>query len=498
MRNFSEQATSSLPVTIGNASIYPAGPSALDYLQKSKQHKDAMALKQKAQRDKDVDEKLKYSPEAIFHPFEQEHSKNISDILEHSKNIALSGRPIDYTNPDYIELEKKKNKTLQNVRKGEDVKKSIGETLQAAKQDPFTDYGKALTIVNDNYMHPDGAYKKIDEVSPEEIRNSINNPQTLNPANVTQAFVKTIPEQVNQIVKQRSVNVGNDNGIAFDEIKEANKFYNVGPDGKMQINITPETKELFKSMDPRMQGYIDMQLSKPENKGKTEDDIVRDLISPYAYTNKIVNRSGVTKESKGRGSGSGSNDDVTLTHMYNTEENYNLNGKGSNPALNVTTSYSPHEVRLGGAKADKGIYINAKTLIDPNTNGHFKDDNGNPIVGDKKITVTRLRLMPFDESSGKIIIDKEDNIKNKNLSYKWYAYGVAHEKDDTGKNTEKPVIIPYDQVQGDVKEKLGVDLDQRDISQYTDYELADIVKKQYPDATPKQRLEILKKIKSGK
>jgi hypothetical protein len=497
MYRFSEQATSALPNTIGNAGIFKdSQPSPMSHLLQAKKYKAAQLQKEKAARDKKLDELYKYNPKAIFHPYEKQHESDYMGLLDEQTKLIMGG--IDRTDPRWHEVERKKLGMEQNVYKGETIKKNIADAYAVAGRDPYTHKETALRFINDQFINEDGTYKRIEEVDPEKIRDAANAPSALNTAKLTQDFVKTIPEKASQIVQQRAINVGNTPGVYFNEIQEKSKFYSQDSDGKLRINITPETKELFKQMDARVEPYIQEQLQKPENKGKSEDDIIRDLISPYAYVNRKVDASGITKEAK-KG-GSGDDEPVTLTHLYDTEQNFNLNKKGKDSSKTVSISYSPHEIRIGGKKADTPIYVNAQKLIDPNTNSYFTDSNGDHLVGDRKVIVNRIRLLPFDEDTGQMLIAKKDIIKKaKNkIIYKWVDDGVMLDKGDDGKNIERPVMMMHDEVKVDLKEKRGIDLDARDISEYTDQELASIIKLEYPNATPQERLQIFKQLKNTK
>jgi hypothetical protein len=497
MYRFSEQATSALPNTIGNAGIFrDSKPSPMNYLLQAKKYKDAQLQKEKAARDKKLDELYKYNPKAIFHPYEKQHESDYMGLLDEQTKLLMGG--IDRTDPRWHEVERKKLGMEQNVYKGETIKKNISDAYAAAGRDPYTHKETALRFINDQFINEDGTYKRIEEVDPERIRDAANAPSALNTAKLTQDFVKTIPEKASQIVQQRAIAVGNTPGVYFNEIQEKSKFYQKDADGKLRINITPETKELFKQMDARVVPYIQEQLQKPENKGKTEDDIIRDLISPYAYVNRKVDASGITKEAKKGGSG---DDDITVTDRFDVDDTFNLLNKGRDASKRVTASYSPHERRLGGKKADKPIYLTSTNFVDPQTNDWITDKNGDKIVGEQKVTINRLRLLPFDKETGQVLISDRETIKKaiNNVVWKWTASGVLHTKDKDGKNVEKPVMLPnIDEIKTDLKEKLGVDMDNRDMSQITDQELATMIKEQYPNATPQERIQIFKQLKNTK
>jgi hypothetical protein len=485
MRQFSEQATSALPQTIGQATIFQdRKPTALDQLAAAQKYKADQAIKQKAARDKEVADKLKYAPDAIWHPFTQEHEAGVNDILNHQAQLSTSGEPLDYNNPNFQEFQKKKFDLQQNVSKAEDIKKNYYEIIN--NKNPYTNQNVVFSKLNDYVIGQPGGRKKTSEIDVPEMYNTLRDPETLATTEMTQDFVKSIPEKVNQIVKTRGINVGADQGVYFDEVKEASKFYSKGPDGKLQINITPETKEIFKGMDPRVEGYIQMQLQKPENKNKSEDDIIKEMISPFAYTNNTVNRSGITKESK---DGNGSDKDLSVTSTFDQERNVNLSQDEENP--DVRAAWVPHEMRLDGKKMDKPILLNSKRYLDEETNKVIDKQ-----IGEKPVKITRMQLRPVAAKDypehkikkGQIIqTTKENNFKSPiEKEYRWFVAGTYDEGDGDEKVSKK-ILIPYDDAKTDLKAAYGIDLDQRPPSEYSDVELVQFVKDNYPKLTPEQK-----------
>ena len=71
------------------------------------------------------------------------------------------------------------------------------------------------------------------------------------------------------------------------------------------------------------------------------------------------------------------------------------------------------------------------------------------------------------------------------------ATGVDEEGKE--KKIKKNVMIPYEEVSNDIKAKYGFDLNDRDISDISDLELASYIKEQHPKATTQELLKIFNK-----
>ena len=192
-------------------------------------------------------------------------------------------------------------------------------------------------------------------------------------------------------------------------------------------------------------------------------------------------------------------DDVTLE--ISTDQSRNVGTKDQG----VASGYSPVEMTLHGEKIKEGLPVNASTVISEQSGVKKTKEE---LVGDKQFFPTRFIYQPrevkLDKKGNKIwLVNTQDQLKNKDKStytYEWVAAGdmVKRGKGRDGKEeeTREPVFIPLNELP-EIKSKWKIDpYTNRDPKTITDPEWVEMINQEHPGATPQEKLQILKNIKT--
>lgn len=466
----------------GDAFILPAANTdrlteRLDMVKLEKQRKAAAEQKAKEERDRRLDELMKWNPEQAWYPHTEQLNKKVSDVYNYATELKMKGA----TSPEAErQLKQMQWDAEVTAKKSQDLKSLYPQLRQEiSSQDKYTNKDYLYSKLNDWAFGMDGK-KDVNEVDFAAISNIYNDPKAFNVRPWSEDFAKSLPEAVSSQFGTMST----DGGTLLVDKETKSKFFELDANGNVKIdpttkapiiNISPETVNIA-MQEPRFRMFVESELAKPGNEYKTAKDIVKEVLAPYAVREQkqTISKGYSDKEKE---------DDSDITNHFDTEDNFNLNKKGGTER-EVVKSWAPHEVRIGQKEGDTPLFINGQTLIDPNTNSTFKDVDGKPIVGDQKVTVTRLRLMPFDEETGKILPGSKSEIdKYKNdhkVGYKWVAGGIMHTINEYGEKKEVPVMIPYDEVKVDLEKKKKINLDKRPPSEYSHEELTYFIKVHFP------------------
>lgn len=480
----------------GEAFILPAADMSglgnqIHYLNAQKRQKEQDALKAKQAQDKAFAEEQKWNPGKAWYFHTDELNGKVKNVFDLQTQIHQG----DNSPETARKLRDAKWDAETTARKSQNIQELYPQLQSQINQglDKYEDKALVKTKLNDEVLRK-GSVNDFDFEKASDIKGFTGN-DTFKDREWAVDFAKSIPE----IVQSEITNLGNG---AINDKEFKSKFYELDVNGNPKrasdgTAILKDSPEVLTAMKQEPRAVRKAAALVEAGKYKTIDEALREeYLRPYASTQ--------VKESQTRQfapkSSSGKTDDVTLTHAYDTEENFNLAGVGGKQ---VVKAYSPHEVRIGGKQSEKPVNLNAQTYIDPNTNTYYKDETGQPLVGDKEITSTRLRLVPFDTKNNRILTTTKAQSKgdNPDREWRWYVTGVMTGKDEEGVHTvKKPVMIPYDEVKDELKEKRGIDLSERVPGQYSDIEIKQIIDKdpEYSKLSPAEKVALHKKLKGQK
>jgi hypothetical protein len=340
-----------------------------------------------ADRDEKLDAALKYNPKEIAAPYQQEQQAKYEQLLGQKAKL-LQNHIYDPSHPERLTYEAMKNEMEQNAQRGKDAMAAYTTTSAAIAKDKYLKQEQAQSAANDLLHDETGTSRlPINQVNPEEFSKVPNQPQHFNLQSYGEDVAKAIPESVRSYLHQERLLGGE--RINEDIVKS--KFHEYDNNGKLikdqngnpVVAVTPETKQIFYNQDPRAKAAVQYELARqnalPENQDKplTEDDIVRQHLSPYAYSN--INRNIGTLNKPNEGSSSTEN--------------------GSNPASKfvVAPAVIKQKSASGLEHTNPGVEISHKDK---------------PI--DFQIAPTKI----FDLSGGKIDSNKDRiNFKASSLGY---------------------------------------------------------------------------------
>lgn len=257
----------------------------------------------KDDRDKQIANDLKYNHKGIFAPFTQEHNQKAAELVNLGAQIQAN-QITDPSHPLRIQYNNMRNELEGDVNKGEDYQKSFVAAHQQIDQDPYLKKDQARSAINDTLYNSEGqAVKSITDANPQDIQNELNHPRHFNLQSYAGAVSKDITPGVRSFLHNERLLGGvrtNEDEVKtlFHEYDDNGKL-KLNPDGTPVIAVTPETKHIFYNKDPRAKAAVDYELNEqnkkiqehnslPENKYNqkapvTEDDVIKQNISPYAY-----------------------------------------------------------------------------------------------------------------------------------------------------------------------------------------------------------------------
>lgn len=473
----------------GDAYVLPAFNSdriteRLDHAQALKSAKAAAEAKAKQERDNRIDELMKWNPEQAWYPHTEQTNAAIKNVYDKMTAIRKTGA--DPTPEQLNDLNKSKWDAEVLAKKSQDIKglyPQLKEEIE--KADKYTDKTMLYSQLNDE-IFSQGDVNKIDF---NKLGTLPSNPQAFKHGEWVTDFAKTLPEQVESIFGQRSVDGGD--LIVDKEVKS--KFFDLDAggnvrldkEGKPVIKISDDTINLA-LQEPRYAYHVQEELSKPGAKYKTPQEIVKSELSSFA---KREEKSNYTK---GFSNKDKENDEVKVTTTYNQVRNFNLAGRSEvDKSKHVTPGWIP-EVKSLYIKKDKQVKIDSPILIDANTNKVIEN------VGAKDFEGLELQLRAYNPENGHYVQGTQKDLLNSpKYHYKWVLSGSTNEGTEN-KPKMKDYIIPYEHVKPQMKAAYGIDLDERNPKEIGDLELISYIKQQYPQASAEERLQIYQTIRAQK
>lgn len=293
----------------GDASVFaPADFTPINHFIAANHADKVFKEKQKAARDAKMSEQRTYNPDATWAPYQQQQDAKFSGTggyLEKKATIDRQGIT-DPMHPDVLALAALKNEIIQNGGKAKDMQKAYLDAVDVASKDSNIKKDQAISEMNDLIYNEDGsAITPIEKANPRAFQDILNKPEHFNLQSYGGAVAKQIPESVRSYLHEERTLGGE--RVNEDQVKSKFHIYDnngklvTDPEGNPIVNVTPETKQIFNSFDPRAKVAVQYELNKqneeiaaqnalPENKANqkplvTEEDVIRKYLSPYAYNN---------------------------------------------------------------------------------------------------------------------------------------------------------------------------------------------------------------------
>ncbi len=487
------------------------------------------ALQEKANQ---AAEEAKYNPGNINDiKYNDSLNKIGQEVLEYSANGYKTGKI--GTAEHIYGMGQLKNKAQLVKGKGDAALATMAEAYKNADQLPsYVDKTKLNKQIYDA-GHPTKKNGDIhwDAINPEKIASIPSDYyHAINTADMYKSKIKDLGEKVHSTENMFGVTDPNDGTalgqmIRSDSVKA--KFFKPIMDNKGNVQkwvpgVTDEAAGFMLDNDPEVKGeakyqldnYINAETTARINAGDTRD--TRDIREVHNDVEKNIdarawmrdhvklnmerlNETSTDKSYKQgfkfRNPNEGKDEeDFKATKVTDQKRNLNV-GNGTE---DIRTTDVPEEYRFSGKKLDQPVSINSSKIYDENTN---KSITGQESIGDKKLYPTRTFQIGYDTKTGKYIQGSIDDVKkNPNAVIKWMIGGTMDAKEEYEKDGEikerpikKNVMIPYEEVSNDIKAKYGFSLEDRDISDISDLELASYIKEQHPKATAQERLKIFNK-----
>lgn len=468
-------------------------------------------------------EEAKYNPGSVNDiDYNDSLNKKGQEVLDYSAEAYKNGT---IGSPQHIyEISKKRQEA--ELIKGK-ANAALATNQQAYQNiDQLPSYVDKTALNNQVYKasHPKNANGSIDwnKIDPKSITDIPSNYYgAINTADMYKTKIKDLGEKVHSTENMFGVTDPND-GTALGQMIRSDstkaKFFKPIMDNKGNVQkwvpgVTDEAAGFMLDNDQEVKGeaqnqldkYIQQETAARINAGDTRDirEVHNDVeknIDARAWMrdhvklnmerlNETSTYSSYKQGFKFRNPNEDKNEeDFKATKVVDQKRNLNV-GDGTD---DIRSTDVPEEYRFSGKKLDQPVSVNSSKIYDENTN---KSISGQESVGDKKLYPTRTFQIGYNTKTGKYLQGSIKDIKkDPNAVIKWMVGGTmdATETDDEGKEKKikKNVMIPYEEVSNDIKAKYGFDLNDRDISEISDLELASHIKQEYPKATAQERLKI--------
>lgn len=342
-------------------------------------------------------------------------------------------------------LQKERDMIDTEVLKTNQIKSKATEFVKSIEKDNEIDSSAVIAHVS-NFMYDDNNnLVDIYNLDPNKMYDILNKPQAYNKDSVITNIDKNIEENIAAKVSTSYE--------TFDEKKTRSKYYQLDADGEIKYdpathkplyNITPELINIFKGKQSS-KVLLDDEINKLKESGfkgtpaDLERKAVENLVGYKAYIKEDINRQTISRP-KG---GSGDDDSKDILVDSNVTRNFEVSDKSKGEASKVVQSWVPSEYSFGGKYMDKSINVPSSQLRDIQNNKRIKDK-----VGDSKLTVTRVALMPVNRDNGNFVAGDEKVIRSqKNIDYKWYVYGKSEIDGE-----QNDYMIELDNVKGKIQQ----------------------------------------------
>lgn len=446
------------------------------------------ADQQRALRDKQLEEMMKWTPEQAWYPHQQQLDDSVQRVFEKQRDMAYNE---DVSPQARYELAALRQRSESIAAKSNAIKKQYGDwNAQIKNADKYTDKNYLQSRLNDEVFGNDGN-KDVDSVDFDSINNIVlgRDPNAFKVQEWAKDFAEGLPEYVDVNLGTYQTPTGE--FVKNDQIKS--KFFDLDQNGNVKyvngkpvIKVNDETVGLA-LQEPRTAEWVSQQMSLPQNRYKTEKDIVTELLSPYATIQQKTSLSkGFKPESSG---GSGKSDELEgITWSYDQPWKTTI-GKGG---TGIAEGHLPVEIRLGGKKLDKKMLVRSGHIYDENTNQPISDMDQ---VGDKEMKVTRIALVPKNTANGRYMVrSKAQQETDPNTTYEWVVFGQMIQKKG-GREVTRNVMMPYKEVANDVDSAYQLNLYNRDLRQATPQEIAATINAYYgEDLSPEEKAQIFRKV----
>lgn len=436
----------------GDAYILPAFNSdriteRLDHLEAVKAAKIASAAKAKQDRDKRLDELMKWTPEQAWYPHTEQVNGKVKEVYNYMTDIRKQdGEP----SPDQMNtLNQKKWEAETVAKKSQDIKALYPQLRQDINgMDKYTNKEYLQSRLNDEIFGDDGK-KDVNAIDFNNLGNITSDPKAFNAQAWTEDFAKSLPENIDSMIGTMQAAGGD--LITDKEVKS--KFFDLDSNGNVRyqngkpvINVSDETVDLA-TQEPRFNAYVQDQLSRPENKYKTPKDIVTKMLTPYAKREEKLNVSkGFSNDEK--------DSDVNVATAYDQTRSMNdwdpKTGKTAEFQYNAPITKSLYD------KKDKKVMFNSPVYIDMKTGKAVPSKES---IGNKNITPVELQLLPYNPKKNQIVLTKDGTTRNPDYLYKWYLTGTYNIGEGV-KQQQRHVLIPTDNIKPQLKSAYGIDVDE--------------------------------------
>lgn len=225
----------------GQAGIFGGAINPIQvYLQhnagKAKAQADQFEYERK-KRDGLIDDLRKFNPDKVWEPFYDEVNQYVQkNVKQFGMNALDQGVPISKVN-NALEARKGEANTL--VNKINWLKQQHADVGKRIDDDEYLDPNYYHPKLNDIFFNGMIA-KPVNDINTSEAENIFNDSKGYNVAKVTQDFMKSLPEKINQHYTEYWDKLGQKYDIQ-DTNTKLGLEYTTGKDGKPQVVVDPRT-----------------------------------------------------------------------------------------------------------------------------------------------------------------------------------------------------------------------------------------------------------------
>jgi hypothetical protein len=469
-------------------------------------HEDA----KKAKAAGDLDEKLKYNPEAVRAQWQKYQDTDNVKLLDLKAKIAKKG-VYDYNDPDVKEFETLKSNNKIRVKKADNIFEEIQGTHAAFTDDKYTNKAAAKdaiskAVYDDNF----NSLRDVDGHNPGDVTKAVfGNPDTLDGEKMAQDFVKDLPLNVAKYSKT------NEDGdvTTTDGTNISGKFLEFDKNGKPKmengrpiIKVTDESLQALFATDQHGRGeaYFKNQYEKGIREGAVDPKstdfkkFMANKLSQYGPTSVEKDDKTILDEdipTYNRGTGY-SDKNGSLGFSKNSPYNFDrevhhkdASGKitKSEKFINSGLGMDAKDISLKGGKS-MNLPVSSPEIYDFNTGTKMdrENDKGINMIAEKVVYMPKLK---GTNSPAYSLVERQKGESDDEFRHRTLAFVAKHsdkyelgqylqgvqtnnygtegdevagqsdpnrkKKGDPTSKENKRVLVPYDHVKGAVRARFN-------------------------------------------
>jgi hypothetical protein len=446
------------------------------------------AARGKARQEKNAQylDMLKYEPDKYYETYTNPVNDMVDDLKGFTTEAYRRGIGMDDVN-----FQKERNRRMSTIQRYIDrtnqVKSVIDELNKRVHQSDYVgDKDYYLNKINETLFDEEGNPLDPRKVDLQSLSQIVDNDVG---GWDTSALAKGVWDNIGEYDKQivKLVKYGADDEPTYRTDVTKKKAPMVWNAGEERWELDADNEELKKSIenDPKYRKIFEYKINEL---GMDPEEVIRQDFAPFV--------GGVFNQRIGRGVRKDRDSDGDEQRGYYSESQTkvsNIPVQRESGEVEPLPTLTLGNYRLSGKKQDKPLYVTPNNFYDFNT-GKDMSHTGSEMA----FVPTRVMMVPVDAANQTKVYDIYDEqilreqMINGAVRLNWMVQGVVQDED----GMEKTIMIPVDNVKADLKAQYGFDIDNRQVSEMSNFEVVQMINNKFPNLTPQEKVAKFKQIKS--